>query len=248
MKKIILYIIMSFFIFGEEKVIIYCDQDYPPYTYLEKNEIAGIYVDLMENIDKKLKDFDIILEPMPWARAVKMIETGQAEAIIDAWYRPKERPYMSYSVPMLNEEIVIVSTEDKIGTWPKDYIGKKIGINRGFAVFKDGDKKLLTIEEANSTADNIMKLLTRRIDYYANDKYSILWEISALVKDKTITTSDSKKIKILNSLSKEDGYIGYRKTTNWKNQSKFIKAVDNEILKMQKNGELADIIKRYTGE
>jgi len=155
---------------------------------------------------------------------------------------------MIYSVPMLNEEIVIVSTEEKILNWPKDFIGKKIGINRGFAVFKEEDKKLLIIEEANSTADNIMKLLTGRINYYANDKYSILWEISTLTRDKTITISDAKKIKVLNSLSKEEGFIGYRKTTNWKNQNKFIKAVDNEIVKMQKNGELKDIIKRYTGE
>ena len=248
MKKIIFYIILNFFIFAEEKVVIYCDENYPPYTYIYKNQLTGIYVDLMENIDKKLKDFDIVLEPIPWARAVKMLEVGQAEAIIDAWYRPIERPFMSYSVPMLNEEIVITSINGKTGNWPKDFVGKKIGINRGFAVFKEEDKRLLTIEEANSTSDNILKLLTGRIDYYANDKYSILLEISTLVSDKVITPADAKKIKILNSLSKEDGYIGYRKTSNWKNKNKFVEAVDNEIEKMKKNGELNAIVKKYTGQ
>ena len=173
MKKIIFFILLTFAGLAKEKVIIYADENYPPYTYIENGKITGIYVDLLRGINKKLKDFEIVIEPIPWARAVKMIETGQAEAIIDAWYRPVERPFMSYSVPMLDEEIVIVSTKELGGTWPKDYVGKKIGINRGFTVFKEADKKVLTIEEANSTGDNIMKLLTGRINYYANDKYSI---------------------------------------------------------------------------
>lgn len=248
MKKLLIFIFFCSIVFAKEKVIIYCDQDYPPYTYLDKEELNGIYVELLEKINTKLKEFEIVLEPMPWTRAVKMLESGQVEAIIDAWYRPKERPNMIYSVPMLGEEIVIVSSEEKGGNWPKDFAGKKMGINRGFAVFTDNEKKLIIIEEANSTGDNILKLIKGRISYYANDKYSILWELKRLVTSKTISSSDAKKILVLNSLSKEDGYIGYRKTSSWKNQKKFIEAVNIEINKMKKNGELAEIIRKYTGE
>lgn len=247
MKKVIFFILLTFAVLAKEKVIIYADENYPPYTYIENGKITGIYVDLLRGINKKLKDFEIVIEPIPWSRAVKMIETGQAEAIIDAWYRPVERPFMSYSVPMLDEEIVIVSTKELGGTWPKDYVGKKIGINRGFAVFKEADKKLLTIEEANSTGDNILKLLTGRISYYANDKYSIFWELSNMVRTKKIKASDAKKIKEVYFVSKEQGYIGYRKISEWKNKDKFVKTVDEEIVKMQKNGELGIIIKKYTG-
>lgn len=248
MKKLIIFIFFCSLAFAKEKVIVYCDQDYPPYTFLDKTELNGIYIDLLEKINTKLKDFEIILEPMPWTRAVKMLESGQAEVIIDAWYRPKERPYMIYSTSMLGEEIVVVSFEEKGGNWPKDFAGKKIGINRGFAVFTENEKKLINIEEANSTGDNILKLIKGRISYYANDKYSILWELKRLVTSKTISSGDAKKIIVLNSLSKEDGYIGFRKTTTWKNQKKFIDTVNVEIEKMKKNGELAEIIKKYTGE
>jgi len=247
MIKILFFILLSFTILAKEKVVIYADENYPPYTYVENGKLTGIYIDLLKGVNKKLIDFDIIIEPIPWTRAVKMIETGQAEAIIDAWYRPIERPFMSYSVPMLDEEIIVVSIKEDGGTWPKDYVGKKIGINRGFAVFKEADKKVLTIEEANSTGDNIMKLLTGRINYYANDKYSIFWELSNMVKTKKIKASDAKRIKEVQFLSKEQGYIGYRKVSDWKNKEKFVKIVDEEIVKMQKNGELDIIIKKYRG-
>ena len=68
-----------------------------------------------------------------------------------------------------------------------------------------------------------------------------------MVKTKKIKASDAKRIKEVQFLSKEQGYIGYRKVSDWKNKEKFVKIVDEEIVKMQKNGELDIIIKKYTG-
>lgn len=244
-KKIFIFIFLINYVWAAEKVIIYSVKDYPPYSYVQNNELQGIYIDIVKEIDKQIKEFEIELKPIPWLRALKMLESGQAEAILDAWYRPVERPYMIYSMPIVNEEIVIFTINGKGVIWPTDFKDKKIGINRGFATFKEEDKKMIRIEEANSTGDNILKLLNGRIDYYANDKYSVLWEISNLVKKKVITQSEANSIKTVGSLSQENGYIGYRKTSNWPKKIIFMNLVDKEIERMQQNGEIENILKKY---
>lgn len=246
-RILIIFSLLGYLVFGAPtKVVILADENYPPYTYVEKGKLKGIYIDLLNAVDEKLKDFEIILKPTPWVRALKMMETGQAYAIIDAWYRPVERPYMSYSIPMLKEEIVIVSLDGKPKEWPSDFNSKKIGINRGFAVFKKEDKDSIVIEEANSTEENILKLIKNRIDYYANDRYSIFWKVNNLVNNQTILAGEATKIKVVNVLSQEFGFIGYRKASTWSKRTIFEDSVNREIERIQKNGELDKIIKRYT--
>ena len=141
MKKLIfIFIAISFLLFSEENVVFLIDENYPPYSYLEGEKIKGIYPDILSIVDKNLKEFKIILKPVPWNRALKMIELGQADYITDVWYRPNDRPYLNYSVPIIDEEIVIVSKNGDGKKWPNDFKGKIIGINRGFAVFSSEEK------------------------------------------------------------------------------------------------------------
>jgi ABC-type amino acid transport/signal transduction systems, periplasmic component/domain len=244
MKKIIFtFILTIFFVFSEENVVFLIDENYPPYSYLKEGKIKGIYPEILEIVDKNLKDFKIIIKPVPWIRALKMIENGQAEYITDVWYRPNDRTYLSYSVPVINEEIIIVSLKKDKKSWPKDFKNKKIGINRGFAVFTSEEKKLINVEEANFTEDNIKKLLGGRIDYYASDKNSLYWDLEALVNNKKIKFSELQSIKVNLVFKKEYGYIGFKKNSTWKYKKKFEQEFNKEIEKSKSNGTINNIMK-----
>ena len=66
MKKLIfIFIAISFLLFSEENVVFLIDENYPPYSYLEGEKIKGIYPDILSIVDKNLKEFKIILKPVP---------------------------------------------------------------------------------------------------------------------------------------------------------------------------------------
>ena len=244
----IVFFLINFAVLAKEKIIILVDENYQPYSFVEKNELKGIYVEILKEIGKKLKNYEVSLEPIPWIRGIKMIEKGEAYAIIPPYYRPVERPNIYYSVPILEEELVLVGLSKLNENWPQDFKGNKVGINRGYSIFSDAEKKIIKIEEANSTEDNIQKLLTGRIDYYVNDKYSILWTLENLKKSKLVPSEILVKVREVVNLRKEWSYIGYSKLYNFSNKQEFESLINTEIEKMKKNGKMDEIIKKYIGK
>lgn len=228
-----------------EKVIIYADENYPPYSYVEKNELNGIYVEIIKEINEKLPDFEIELKPIPWTRGLKMLEDGKAYGLIPPYYKPEERPYIIYSTPILLEKIVIVGFDKEQKKWPDDFVDSTIGINRGFVIFTPEEKEKLIIEEANSTGENLLKLIHERIDYYANDKHSITLELKKMQNKKVINQQIVDKIKEVSSLREEWGYIGYSRTFDFSRRNEFERLVNQEIEKMKIDGTIDKIINKF---
>lgn len=247
-KKLLLLIILANSILAVEEVVFYADENYQPYSYEEKGQIKGIYIDIIKAIDKNIVDFNIIFKPIPWVRGIKMIETGEAYALVSPYYRPIERPYMHYSLPLAIEDVAVFTLQGKGLNWPKDFVNKKIGINRGFLMLKEEEKKLLIIEEADSTEANILKLSKGRLDYYINNKYAILWGISNLLNKDKISPKEANKIRFVLSIRQEFAYIGYSNLYKWENKIRFEELVNKEIERMQKTGEIDNIIKKYLNQ
>lgn len=247
MKKIFfLLTILSYMIFGAEKIILVVDENNPPYSFVENKVLKGLYIDFIKKIDENIVNFSIEFEPVPWVRAIKLIETGEAYGIISPWYRPLERPFVYYSSPFFKEERVVVSIlkDSSFLNWPKDFKNKKIGINRGYLAMNKSEKDMLTIEEANKTSENLLKLFSNRIDFYVNDKYAILWELTQMKKKNLLSTTEIKNIKFIKTLGEERGYIGYSK--NYKNKSvQFENDINREIEKLEDEGYFNTILFRY---
>lgn len=246
-KIVIMILIINICAFASPiRVTMSADENYPPYSYVENNQLKGIYVDIIKELDKRINEFEIVLKPVPWVRGLKEIESGEAFALIAPWYRPVERPYMIYSEPLLKEELVIVTFNEKNAQiWPKDFEGKKIGKNRGFSILDEKKIKNIVIEEANGTTENLQKLVNNRLDFYINDRFSIMWELNRLVEKKLISKKYLESIKISYVLSSENSYIGYSKKYQWKDKESFQKAMDTELNKMKIEGELEKIADKY---
>lgn len=244
-KFIIFFVIMTSIIFSKEKVVFLLDENYPPYSYTERGVIKGIYPDILALINKNMSNYEIVMKTAPWARALKMIENGEAEYITDVWYRPSVRPYLEYSVPVLDESIIMLSYKGSVKKWPDDFKNKKIGINRGFAVFTPEEAKLVKVEEASFTVDNIRKLINNRIDYFASDKNSFYWDLQELINKKVIKLSEAKNIKVSLVFKEEYGYIGFRKNSTWKNKKAFENELNNQINILKKNGSIDAISKKH---
>ena len=233
-------------------VVVYCDDNYPPYSWGEAGEATGIYTDIIEEAFSRMIEYNIIIEAIPWKRGLQELENGTGFAIYPPYYRPKERPYLDYSIPILVEGYDILTRADinmKNRKWPQDYKGMIIGINDGFAIPNKAELREynIKIEEAKSNEVNILKLVLGRIDCYVNDDIAMLWELKRLKENGIYDEKKYPKLQIGPNLSKESGYLAF---TN-KNDSKFyfkgdFKKQFNDIIeKMKADGEIEKIVDSY---
>ncbi len=251
-RSIIMMILLSCVLinlFSAQKVTIYCDKGYPPYSYMEANVAKGIYVDIIKSALKSLPDYEVTIQAVPWKSALSMIETGEGIAMFPPYYRPKDRPWMDYDIKLFEEEVVAFVKESNASTlkdWPYNFYGKKIGINTGFAIIKEDIKNKFTIDEGKDNKTNILKLNLNRIDAYLNDRIAIEYDLKKLRSSGELKETSGK---IVSSavVSKEAAFLSFTKKDNkfpFKND--FKTKLKNQIELMHKNGEIKAIVSKWT--
>ena len=227
------------------------DDSYPPYSYNDNGEAKGIYTDIIRSALKKIPKFSATIETKPWKRGLKMLKSGEITFLYPPYKRLKERPYMSYSVPILDEKLVLFCRKDLMASprpnFPNDYKGLSIGENLGFSSGAAANKAkrdgVIRLSSAKGTVTNLKKLILGRLDCYINDKLSILAELKALERNNTYNGSSIVEAA---TLSIEQGFLGVAtKRTSEQTQS-FVERFNSVILNMQKNGDIEKIIKSHT--
>ncbi|OMH29201.1 ABC transporter substrate-binding protein [Motiliproteus sp. MSK22-1] len=234
------------------KVTIYGDNGYPPYSYNEfGNELSGIYTQILEQIFSRMPDYEVSLEGISWKDGLKLVEKGKIFALYPP-YKRAQRPFMEYDAPILQEEQTVFCRksvlETKRDTWPDDYLGLKVGNNAGYAVggdkfwelVKSGD---ITVEEAESTSANLLKLIDGKLDCYMNDGLSIEWELKKLAKKGEYDGSSIQKSDVISS---ENGYLGFATNGDAFPYKDDFKAKYLKILKeLKESGKIDRIIRQY---
>jgi len=216
---IIFCLIFSSAVFAKDiNVVVYALDDYPPYSYEENGEIKGIYTEILKKAFSGMKGYKIDIKGVPWKRGLKYIELGTGFALYPPYYHPEKRPYMKpYSVPILEEKVVVFCTEKILEhprpVWPEDYYGLTIGNNMEFKIggdkfFKAVKEGKIKIDEADGTRQNILKLGKGRTDCYINDRLSIVWEIGRLRKSGEYKDNYAKITEGV-VVSSQNGFLGF---------------------------------------
>lgn len=230
-------------VFAKEQVIIYGDNNYPPYSYEDNGMPKGIYVDVLNSAFSNMSDYNVTIKMLPWKRGLHYIKTGKGLALFPPYYADKRDPWMLFSEPILKEQVVVFGKSENLKgktKWPEDFYGSKIGMNMGFNPFSMGGDafgeackaKKIKIEEANNNEQNFKKLERNRIDFYINDKM--------------IDISPYPSIKRGIVAKTNYGYLGFtKKNENYNYKTDFIKKFNQNIKKMKKSGEIQKIIDKY---
>lgn len=232
---------------ASQKVLVYGDDGYPPYSYVKDNEIRGIYVDILKEAFSRMDGYDVEIHALPWKRLLGEMESGKIMAGFPP-YRVASRPWMVYSEPILQENIVVFGLKSKVegkAVWPDDFYGSRVGINNGFSyenlLGHDGSEAVkggkLKVEEAMDSPTNLRKLAAGRIDLYVNDQ---LTDISGF-------SSGDDPIVIATVIGGQWGYLGFTSKDDLFPYSDDFKAIFNEIIiKMKKSGKLEELLNKYT--
>lgn len=237
-------------------VAIYGDDAYPPYSYLENGQMKGIYASIIRQALKKMPEYEVTLLSVPWKRGLVLLETGSAFALYPPYLRPDERPYMSYSEPLIAEQLVVLCTRAAsqrraLKTWPDDYLGLRIGINAGFLsggkrfdqAVRDGK---LRAEPARSSRTNLLKLMKGRIDCYLNDRLSIAWELGRIRTEGAADPNAQALVEVA-ELSAEQGYLGFttRDPARYPYRDDFIRKFNAVIKAMKHDGEIRETVEHF---
>lgn len=229
-----------------EAVTIAADESYPPYMYRD-GKPKGLYVDIMQEVAKRVLDYVITIEPLPWKRALAELENGGFPAVLGAYRREAERPWIEhYSVPLHTERVVAFCQTKKIRPnmkFPDDFTGLTFANNTGFLAagapfFKMVADGKITVEEGHSTENNVRKLAAGHVDCYVNDEITILQALKAIGSPASVAVAATA------SLETAHLTFGSAFKAPWK--ADFEKKVDVALQQMTEDGSIRKIVDQYT--
>ena len=116
----------------KQKVVVYGDNGYPPYSYLENDVPKGVYVDILQTAFSRMSDYEVTIEMKPWKRGVHLVKSGKVMALFPPYYSDERTLWMNFSEPILQEQVVVFGKADNLAgksKWPEDFYNSKIGMN-----------------------------------------------------------------------------------------------------------------------
>lgn len=239
------------------EVTILADDSYPPYSFVENGKLRGIYIDIVRKAASLVEPhYKINITAIPWKRGLREIEMGKAFALLPPYKHIQQRSYIwPYSVPLMKEHVVAFCQK---GINLSEYIkpevikGKPplmIGINAGYLILNKGLEKAakiknIIVDENKSTSSNIMKLYTKRLDCYLNDKNSTHWELSKLSKESNINFNNVREALLVMT---QTAHIGYTNAPehDFIFKDDFVLRMDEALSNLISSGAYQEIINRY---
>ncbi|MGX9700008.1 substrate-binding periplasmic protein [Janthinobacterium lividum] len=233
-----------------QTVILYGDDDYAPYSYVENGVFKGMYIDILRLAASAMPDYRLELQPRPWKRGLAALEKGQVFGLFPPG-RKTQRPYVQPYSAMLYRESVVLFCHDAVmrtprTRFPADFAGLTIGVNTGFLLSEKlmapAREGLLRLEAAKGNEANLKKLALRRIDCYASDRGAARHTARQLGAE---LASYGFQLHEVLELSSEATYIAYSARNTPAYKADFIQKMNAALLAMRQNGELARIEGAY---
>ncbi|MCP4116175.1 MAG: amino acid ABC transporter substrate-binding protein [Desulfobacteraceae bacterium] len=231
---------------AQEKVVIYGDHAYPPYSYDDNGTPAGIYVEILTEVFQKIPGYALEIRMVPWARGINFVKTGKAVALFPPLRTDARVPWMQFPEPIFQEKVVVFGKKSKLMErvrWPEDFYGTTIGINSGWSLEGMGGKALakavkegkIKVHEAKTAEMHMKMIMADRTDFYIND---IMSDTSRFQGGDPIVAGPVA--------STNFSYLGFtRKIGRFPYIPDLIDQFKREMKEMKASGRVDEIVNRY---
>ncbi|MDP0488075.1 MAG: basic amino acid ABC transporter substrate-binding protein [Fusobacterium sp. JB020] len=234
MKKILL-VILSLILFtvsfGSDKIYVGTNAEFPPFEYLEKGEMVGFDVDLIEEIGKVMGK-EIVMKDMAFDGLIPALQTKKVDLIIAGMTATEDRKKtVNFSDPYYSANQVIVlnkSNEDIKGF--EDLKNKKIGVMLGFTGDFVVTEMGYSSEKFNAAFAGIMALQSNKIDAVVLDSETAN---NYIKKNNNLKLAEGKG-------EAEDYAIAIRKTDEG-----LLEDVNSAIKVLKENGKFDELLIKY---
>ncbi|MDO4691063.1 MAG: basic amino acid ABC transporter substrate-binding protein [Fusobacterium sp.] len=223
---------VSISVFAKQVVLVGTNAEFAPFEYLEKNEIVGFDIDLLNAISKET-GIEFKIKDMAFDGLLPALQTKKVDLVIAGMTATPEREKtVLFSKPYFTAKQVIITkkTDNTLKTFD-DLSGKKVGVMLGFT----GDTvvseiKGTKVERFNAAYAAIMALNQGKIDAVVLDSEPAKKYIA-----------NSKELVIADVPAEEEDYaIAVRKT-----DKDLIEKINAAVDKLKVNGEYDKILKKY---
>lgn len=196
---------------GQEKVLIVgFDAEYPPYGYLdvEKNTYVGFDLEYAKLVCDKI-GYELVLKPIDWNIKDSLMEAGEINCIWNGFTINGREDEYTWSVPYVDNTIVVLTKSDLAITKLSDLAGKIVSAqadSSGESALKDKTDLVASLDQG--------KYLTCK-DYVTGFNELNAGSIHALVIDESVAkylVGDKEGYTILDEVLKSEQYgVGFKK-------------------------------------
>jgi len=219
--------------------------EYPPFSYVEDGQQKGIAVDLVKEASTRLHE-EINIVFLPFARAVNMIEAGEADAIFPFSSNDKRSAFTLYpDASLVEQEATLFVRADSAITFDGNLsklsqysFGIERGANYG-PVFSDAvrDHVVIHVDETVDQLHNVRKLVAGRFEIAVGPRLVVLFyakQAGQLDHIKELQPGIGKPV---------IAYLGFSKK---KNPGVLVKHYDQIFKKMRQDGTYDKIVRSYS--
>jgi len=151
-----------------EKIVLTAMEDFPPFQYKGENEqVTGIDADIVREVCKRL-GIEVKFQPMPWKRALRMVEEGEFSGLLTALYTEERSKFLYFTKETTHiQKNVIMARKGSAITIKGigDLKNKTVGVVRGFSYGDEFDKCQDIKKEVCNEQKDLIKILDKeRID------------------------------------------------------------------------------------
>ena len=217
---------------AKENIYVGTNAEFPPFEYLDKGEIAGFDIELMQEIGKVL-DADIKIQDMAFDGLLPALQMKKVDVVIAGMTATEERKKtVAFTQPYYTASQVIIVKEgnDTIKSFD-DLKGKKVGVMLGFT----GDTVVseiegVKVERFNAAYAGIMALNADKVEAVVLD--------SEPAKN---YVKQNQGLKIAEADAAQEEYaIALRK-----NDKELLEKIEKALAEVKANGTYDKLLEKY---
>jgi ABC-type amino acid transport substrate-binding protein len=223
----------------KKKLIMATSADYPPYEYHDtssgKDEIVGFDIDIANYIANEL-GFEFEVKDMDFNGLLPALQAGRADFVMAGMTpKPERLQNADFSVIYYDAKNSIVAKKGSNLTKWEDLAGKKVAVQLGS--IQEGDAKEMAktvqgmeIKSLNKIGEIIQELKSGRVD-------------AAIIEDTVAKGYTQSNPDIEFNTIPSEGPSG--SAVAFPKGSKYVEDFNKVIKKMQENGELEKLVKKW---
>lgn len=157
----------------------------PPYAD-ERLPQRGLALELVEHVfaSTPVKP-EVSIEN--WSRAVEGAKLGVYNGLAAAWYSDERARDLLYSEPYLSSKLIILKRRNEVRNFSdlRQLSGARLGVRTDYAYGVDlAAIPRLTLVEENHLIQNLLNLLSGKVDFVIGDKRTIIHQLNEYLKDR----------------------------------------------------------------
>ena len=156
---------------GEQWTVV-CEEEFPPYNYVDGGKKTGIDTEIVYAVLKQL-DVTAVHELLPWNRVIASLDQNQADLAYQLAGTPERfERYAMVGPHRVGKTVFAIPADSTLGyATLEDLKGKTIGVVQGFSYTKEFNEAGYLTKDTSATNNEMLvrKLAAKRYDVIIGD-------------------------------------------------------------------------------